>query len=105
MNIIGDQTSYKCNIFQIMILQLHDNRWEGAPWTPRWKVWLFIRPQFHLTKHSTRIGSNQIAIKSMASDDNDRWVEERPVEIKFIVLVFFLGGFNFPRAALPPQNL
>ena len=41
----------------------------------------------------------------MASDDNDRWVEERPVEIKFIVLVFFLGGFNFPRAALPPQNL
>ena len=55
---------------------------------------------------NTQLGSNQIAIKSMASDDNDRWVEERPVEIKFIVLVlFFLGGFNFPRAALPPQNL
>ena len=33
MNIIGDEISYKCNIFQIMILQLHTMVGTGAAWT------------------------------------------------------------------------
>ena len=80
MNIIAIETSYKCNIFQIMILQLHiiggNRRGPGV----RWKVWLRIQFQFHLTKHSTHIWSNQTAIKSMALLDHNDWGKGRLVE-------------------------
>ena len=33
INIIGVKSSYKCNIFQIMILQLHTMVGTGAAWT------------------------------------------------------------------------
>ena len=82
MNIIADETSYKCNIFQIMILQLHiigGNRGGLDAPSVRWKVWQ-IRSQFHLTKHSTHIWSNQTAIKSMALLDHNDWGKGRLLE-------------------------
>ena len=65
------------------------NRWERGRPAPgvRWKVWRWIRSQFHLTKHSNRIWSNETAIKSMALLDHNDWGRGRPLE-EFILLIY-----------------